>query len=178
MARSTASPSTRRQRRERAHHTEEQAMRCLLLALAIAATGCASTAPETHFSLVPTRSNGQDLPGLDATTTLESRQPGGIVSVRVAPDYASAGAGFLVAVQNKSASPVDFGPQNIEATAGGQKLPILAAAELDAKAKAKLAGYIRATNRTGTTDIDKATEAAERQYQHDIFGGNLAGQGG
>src|SRR5690348_13964017 len=116
-----------------------------LAVLAVAAAGCASTPPETHFSLVPTKSNGQDLPGLDAKTTLESRQPGGIVSVRVEPDYVAAGAGVIVAVQNKSAGPVDFGPQNVEATAGGQKLAILSAEELDAKAKAKLAGYIRAT---------------------------------
>ena len=149
-----------------------------LAVLAVAAAGCASTPPETHFSLVPTKSNGQDLPGLDAKTTLESRQPGGIVSVRVEPDYVAAGAGFIVAVQNKSAAPADFGPQNVEATAGGQKLAILSAEELDAKAKAKLAGYIRATNRTGTTDIDKATVSAQREYQYETFGGNAAGQGG
>jgi len=127
---------------------------------------------------VPTKSNGQDLPGLDAKTTLESRQPGGIVSVRAEPDYAAEGAGFIVAVQNKSGAPVDFGPQNVEATAGGQKLAILSAEELDAKAKAKLAGYIRATNRTGTTDIDKATASAQREYQYETVGGNAVGQGG
>jgi len=146
--------------------------------LALATAGCASAATETHFALVPVKSNGQDLPGLDSRTTLQSRQPGGIVSVRADPDYVNFGAGFVVAVQNKSAGPLDSGPGNIEASAAGKRLNVLSAEELETRAKAKLAGYIRATNRTGTTEIDKATAAAERQYRYETFGGNPVGQGG
>lgn len=146
--------------------------------IAAALAGCASAPPPVHYALVPTKSNGQDLPGLDGRTTLESRQPGGIVSVRASPDFADFGAGFIIAVQNKSGGPLDFGPGNIQATVGGKQLPVLAAEELDARVKSKLAGYIRATNRSGTTDIDKATNEANRQYRYETFGGNPAGQGG
>jgi hypothetical protein len=143
----------------------------------ILAAGCAS-APPAHYMVVPIKSNGTDLPGLDAKTTLESRQPGGIVSARGDDRFADFGAGFIIAVQNKSAAPAEFGPKNVVASINGKSIPILAAAELDEKVKARLAGYVRATNRTGTTDIDLATASAQREYRYETFGGNLAGQGG
>lgn len=149
-----------------------------IAAFLMTAPGCATATKPVHFALIPTKSNGQDLPGLDEKTTLESRQPGSIVSVRASPDFADFGASFIVAVQNKSGGPQDFGPQSIEAVAGGKKLTVLAADELDARVKAQLAGYVRATNRTGTTGIDQATTTAQREYRYETFGGNPAGQGG
>jgi hypothetical protein len=141
----------------------------------IAASACASTQQQQRYALVPVQSNGTDLPGLDSGTILESRQPGGIVSVRADDQFASFGAGFIVAVHNKSGGPLDFGPTNIEVLVNGQKLPILAANELDAKVKAEARGYLRATSRTGEVDIEAATAEVAREYRFNNYGGHAAG---
>lgn len=146
-----------------------------LLALGIG--GC-STPAAVRYSLVPIQSNGADLTGLDSRTILESRQPGGIVSVRADEQFAQFGAGFIVAVQNKSGAALDFGPANIEASVDGQKLPVLAAEELDARIKADARSYLRATSRAGGVDIEAASESATREYRFNNYGGCPAGQAG
>jgi hypothetical protein len=152
--------------------------RLVLAALAtlLAAAACTTAAPTRH-SLVPVQSNGTDLPGLDAQTILESRQPGGIVSIRADDRYDFFGAGFRIAVHNKSGDPVEFGPENIEATINGQTVPVLAANELDAKLKGIVRGRIRATSRTETVDIGQASAEVEREYRFNNYGGCPAGQG-
>ncbi len=145
--------------------------------LAAALAGCAAS-PPTRYSLVPVQSNGADLSGMDSRTILESRQPGGIVSVRADEQFAGFGAGFLVAVQNKGAAAQEFGPANIEASVDGRKIPVLAAEELDARIKADARGFIRANTRSGTVDIEAATAEAEREYRFNNFGGCPAGQSG
>lgn len=147
--------------------------------LAAAAAGCSTTpTPQVTYSLVPTKSNGQSLPGLDAKTTLESRQPGGIVSIRGDNQFAAFGAGFIVAVQNKGTGPVEFGPGNISASINGKAVPVLAAEELDARIKDDIRSFMRATSRTGTVDIEAATAEATREYRFNNFGGCPAGQSG
>jgi len=152
--------------------------RLILAALAtlLAAPACSTTQPTT-YALVPVQSNGTDLPGLDSLTILESRQPGGIVSVRADNRFASFGAGFMVAVHNKSGGPLDFGPQNVEASINGQKVAVLAADELDAKLKGIVRGRLRSTSRTDTVDIEQATAEVAREYRFNNYGGCPAGQG-
>lgn len=145
--------------------------------LAIALAGCAASPPPARYSLVPVQSNGADLNGLDARTILESRQPGGIVSVRAEEQFAGFGAGFLVAVQNKTGAAQDFGPANIEASVNGQKLAVLAAEELDARVTADARSYIRANTRSGPVDFEAASAEAEREYRFNNYGGCPAGQG-
>jgi hypothetical protein len=144
---------------------------------ALLASACATPEP-TRYSLVPIQSNGTDLPGLDAATILESRQPGGIVSVRADNRFDFFGAGFLVAVHNKGGGPVDFGPGNVEASVNGKPVPVLAASELDAKLKGMLRGRIRAVSRTGTVDLEDASDQATREYRFNNYGGCPAGQSG
>jgi hypothetical protein len=153
--------------------------RLILAALAalLAASACTTSAPTRH-SLVPVQSNGADLPGLSSQTILESRQPGGIVSVRADDRYAFFGAGFLIAVHNKSGGPIDFGPWNVEAAIDGQKIPVLAADELDAKLKGVVRARVRSTSRTETVDIADASAEVEREYRFNNYGGCPAGQGG
>jgi hypothetical protein len=52
-----------------------------------------------RYDLVPVQSNGADLSDLDSRTILESRLPGGIVSIRADEQFAPFGAGFIVAVE-------------------------------------------------------------------------------
>jgi hypothetical protein len=141
----------------------------------VAASACASTQEQARYALVPVQSNGTNLPGLDSKTILESRQPGGIVSVRADDQFAPFGAGFIVAVHNKSGGPLDFGPANIEASVNGRKLPVLAANELDAKVQAEARGYLRATSRTGRVDIEAASAEVARDYRFNNYGGRAAG---
>jgi hypothetical protein len=140
----------------------------------LAATAC-TTAPQTRYTLLPVQANGQDLSGLDSGTILESRQPGGIVSVRADEQFTAFGAGFIIAVQNKSGGQLDFGPKNIEASVNGQKLAVLAADELDAKVKADTRSYLRATNLTGEVDVEAASAEASREYRFNNYGGRAAG---
>src|SRR5262245_37213054 len=100
-------------------------------AVLLAAAAC-TTQPQTRYPLVPVQSNGTDLPGLDSRTILESRQPGGIVSVRADDQFAAFGASFIIAVQNKSGGSTLFGPNDIQASINGERLAVLAADELDA----------------------------------------------
>jgi hypothetical protein len=146
--------------------------------VALAAASACATQEQTRYALVPVQSNGTDLPGLDSRTILESRQPGGIVSVRADGRFEFFGAGFLVAVHNKSGGPVDFGPANVEATVNGQKIPVLAADELDAKLKGRITSRVRSTSRTGTIDIADASEEATREYRFNNYGGCPAGESG
>jgi hypothetical protein len=150
----------------------------LLAAFTATAAGCATTEPQISYALVPTKSDGQALPGLDSRTTLESRKPGGIVSVRGDTQFASFGAGFIVAVQNKGAAAAEFGPKNISASINGKPVAVLAAEELDAKVKEDIRSYVRATSRTGTVDLEAATAEATREYRFNNFGGCPAGQSG
>ena len=145
------------------------------LTVLLAASACTTPQQVTRFSLVPVQSNGTDLPGLDSRTILESRQPGGIVSVRADDQFAAFGAGFIVAVHNKSGGPLDFGPGNVEASVNGQKLAVLAATELDEKVKAEARGYLRATSRTGQVDIEQASAEVTREYRFNNYGGRAAG---
>jgi hypothetical protein len=140
---------------------------------------CAS-GPKTaqHFNLIPTESNGQALTGFDSTTTMESRQPGGIVSVRAENQFSQFGASFIIAVQNKSGGPMEFGPKNISATVNGKPTAVLAAEELDQRVKNEARGYLRATSRTSDVGAENATLAATREYQYNNYGGNAAGTGG
>ena len=131
-----------------------------------------------RFSLIPTESNGQALSGYDSKTTLESRQPGGIVSVRADDQFSQFGASFIVAVQNKSGGAMEFGPRNISASVNGKPIAVLAADDLDARVKGQARGYLRATSRTGGVDVEKATPTVSREYRFNNYGGNAAGQGG
>lgn len=141
--------------------------------------GCAGgPAAVRHFSLVPTESNGRPMQGFDSTTTMESRQPGSIVSMRADDQFSQFGASFIVAVQNKSQAPIAFGPQNVSATVNGKAIPVMGADALDARVKGEARGYLRATSRTGEVDIEKATAEATREYRFNNYGGNPAGQGG
>jgi hypothetical protein len=149
-----------------------------VLAASLAACAAAGIAATPHYSLAPVKSNGQELAGLDSRTILESRQPGGIVSVRADDQFAAFGASFLIAVQNKSGGAVEFGPKDIAASVNGKAVPVLTADELDAKVKAEARGYIRATSRTGTVDISNATEEATREYRFNNYGGCAAGNSG
>jgi hypothetical protein len=146
------------------------------LAALLAAPAC-TTAQPVHYALVPVQSNGTDLPGLDSQTILESRQPGGIVSVRADNRFDLFGAGFLVAVHNKSGGPIDFGPGDIEASIDGQKVAVLAADELDARLKGMVRGRLRSTSRTETVDIENASAEVSREYRFNNYGGCPAGQG-
>jgi hypothetical protein len=152
--------------------------RLILAALAalLVAPACSTSQP-TSYSLVPVQSNGTDLPGLDSQTILESRQPGGIVSIRADDRFAAFGAGFLIAVHNKSGGPMDFGPADVEASINGQKVAVLAADELDAKLKGIVRGRLRATSRTDTVDIANASADVAREYRFNNYGGCPAGQG-
>jgi hypothetical protein len=149
-------------------------------ALIAANLAACSTAMPTaqHYAVVPLKSNGQVLQGMDSRVTLESRQPGGIVSIRGDDQFADFGAGFIVAVQNKTGAPLEFGPKNIEASLNGKPLPVLGAEELDTKVKASIRSYVRATSRTDTVDISNASDTVNREYQYNNVGGNAAGQGG
>jgi hypothetical protein len=149
----------------------------ILAAFAVLAAAACTTAPPTRYALIPVNSNGTDLPGLDSRTILESRQPGGIVSVRADEQFAAYGASFVIAVQNKSGESVLFGPNDIQASVNGQRLAVLAADELDAKVKGDARGYIRATSRTGEVDIEAASAEVTREYRFNNFGGCPAGQG-
>ncbi len=156
-------------------------MRGKLIAMAalMALAACSTAAPQqTRYALTPVKSNGQTLQGMDSQVTLESRQPGGIVSIKADEQFASFGAGFVVAVQNKGAAPLQFGPRNIEASINGKSLPVLGAEELDAKVKASIRSFVRATSRTQTVDISNASDSVNRDYQYNNVGGNAAGQGG
>jgi hypothetical protein len=154
-------------------------MNRLILATLIALSASACTTPEQpRFSLVPVHSNGTDLPGLDSLTILESRQPGGIVSIRADERFEFFGAGFLVAVHNKGGGPVDFGPGNVEISVNGRKIPVLAADELDARLKGFIRGRLRSTSRTETVDIENASAQVEREYRFNNYGGCPAGQSG
>ena len=152
--------------------------RFILAALAalLAAPACTTSEP-TRYSLVPVQSNGTDLPGLDTLTILESRQPGGIVSVRADERYEFFGVGFMVAVHNKSGGPVDFGPGNVVASINGQAIPVLSADELDARLKGVLRGRLRATSRTGSVAIENASAEVAREYRFNNYGGCPAGEG-
>jgi len=149
-----------------------------VLAASLASCTAAGVAPAPHYSLVPVKSNGQELAGLDSRTILESRHPGGIVSVRADDQFAAFGASFIVAVQNKSGGALEFGPQNVSASVNGQAVPVLAADELDARVKADARGYIRATARTDTVGIDDASAQVSREYRFNNFGGCAAGNSG
>ncbi|HEX5007198.1 MAG TPA: hypothetical protein VFV70_08810 [Hyphomonadaceae bacterium] len=146
------------------------------LAALLAAPACTTSEP-VRYALVPVQSNGADLPGLDSQTILESRQPGGIVSVRADERFDFFGAGFFVAVHNKSGGPVDFGPENVQASIDGHAIPVLAADELDAKLKGRIRGRLRSTSRTDTVDIENASAEVEREYRFNNYGGCPAGQG-
>jgi uncharacterized lipoprotein YajG len=149
-----------------------------LLAGSLLAACAGGPAAAHHFSLIPTESNGQALNGFDSTTTMESRQPGGIVSVRAENQFSNFGASFIVAVQNKSGAPMEFGPQNISASVNGKPNAVLAADELDARVKSEARGYLRATSRTSDVGAENATPAATREYRYNNYGGNAAGTGG
>jgi hypothetical protein len=150
------------------------------LAGALAGLAACASAPtaQQRFTLTPTQSNGQTLTGYNSRTILESRQPGGIVSVRADTNFAEFGASFIVAVQNKTGGPVEFGPQNVSASINGAAVRVLAAEELDAKVKSDAAGFVRATSRTGGVDVEAATPFATSEYRFNNFGGNAAGNGG
>ncbi|MDZ4762478.1 MAG: hypothetical protein SGJ21_15550 [Alphaproteobacteria bacterium] len=143
--------------------------------LVVSLTNCTTKASQTQYSLVPVRTNGQDLNGMDSRTTVESRQPGGIVSVRADDQFAEFGAGFVVVVQNRSSIALEFGPQNIVASLNDKPLRVLAADELDAAVKSKLSGYLRATSRTDGQDFDTASVSANREYRFNNYGGCPAG---
>jgi hypothetical protein len=143
----------------------------------LAASAACSTTANAKFDLVPVRTNGQDLVGLDSATTIESRQPGGIVSMRADNQFSDFGASFIVAVHNKSAGALEFGPQNIVATSNGQSLKVLAAGELDKQVKAQARGFLRATTRTGQVDLEAASANVTREYRFNNYGGCPAGQG-
>jgi hypothetical protein len=149
----------------------------LLVSLAAAMAAACTTAPRTRYALVPVHSNGTDLPGLDSRTTVESRQPGSIVSVRPSDQFAELGPGIVIAVQNKSASPAAFGPMDVEASINGAKIAVLAADEMTDRVTGDLRGYIRATQRTETVDIEQASAAVTREYRFNNYGGCPAGQG-
>jgi hypothetical protein len=131
-----------------------------------------------RYALVPVWTNGQDVPGLDSRTTLESRQPGGIVSIRADDQFADFGAGFALVLQNKSGAPVEFAPANITASIDGRVLPVLSANELDIEMKGRVRGFIKATSRTDRQDIDNASAEKNRDYRFNNFGGCPAGQAG
>lgn len=149
----------------------------LALAALLAAPACTTSEP-TRYALVPVQSNGTDLPGLDTLTILESRQPGGIVSVRADERFEFFGAGFMIAVHNKSGGPVDFGPGNVAASVNGRAIPVLAADELDARLKGTLRGRLRATSRTDAVAIENASAEVTREYRFNNYGGCPAGQSG
>jgi hypothetical protein len=142
----------------------------------IAASACSSQ-PQTRYALTPIHAGGADLPGLDSRTTVESRQPGSIVSVRPSDQFAELGPGLVIAVQNKGSAPASFGPHDIEATINGARVAVLAADEMDARMKGDLRGYLRATQRTDTVDIEQASAEVSREYRFNNYGGCPAGQG-
>ncbi len=146
------------------------------LATLLAASACTTDVP-ARYALVPVQANGADLPGLGSSDIIESRQPGGIVSVRADERYEFFGAGFVVAVHNKSGDPLDFGPANIAASIDGKPVPILTANELDARLRGNIRGWLRATSRTGTVDIENASAEVTREYRFNNYGGCPAGQG-
>ena len=159
-------------------------MRCIILAtagsalMAASLAGCETAASTTRYALVPIWTNGQDVPGLDSRTTLESRQPGGIVSIRADDQFADFGASFVVVVQNKSGGPLEFSPGDIKVSVNGKTLPVLAANELDAEMKRQVSGFIKATSRTDRQDIDAASDETNRDYRFNNYGGCPAGQAG
>ena len=147
------------------------------VAIFAAVISACQTQAAPKFDLAPTRANGQDLVGIDSTTLIESRQPGGIVSVRADNSFAEFGASFIVAVHNKSGAAAEFGPANITATANGKPLKVLAAADLEDQSTAQARGYIRATTFNEGVDIDAASETTNREYRFNNYGGCPAGQG-
>lgn len=152
----------------------------LALGFALAAyclSGCVAAPSTTQYVLVPVWSNGQDLPGLDRRSILESRRPGSIVSIRADDQLAGLGASFAVAIQNKSSTVLDFAPTNIKASANGKALSVLAANELRAEMQERLRGFINATIRTDQRDIASASAEANRDYRFNNFGGCPAGRG-
>lgn len=148
---------------------------CALMALTLPA--CAVAPSPTTYTLVPVWTNGQDLPGLDSRTTLESRRPGSIVSIRADEQLAGFGASFAVAIQNKSGGVLGFSPSDIKASANGKTLRVLAANELSAEMRGRVRGFINASVRTGPKDIASASEEANRDYRFNNFGGCPAGRG-
>ena len=157
----------------------EMMNRSLILAslAVLGLAACTTPPPTTRYALAPIQANGTDLPGLDSRTTVESRQPGSIVSIRPSDQFAELGPGFVIAVQNKGAAPASFGPQDIEAAVNGAKVAVLAAEEMENEVIGDLRGYIRATQRTDTVDIEQASEFVSREYRFNNYGGCPAGQG-
>jgi hypothetical protein len=153
-----------------------------VLAGLLALTGCSNApalTPLPRFAVLPVRANGAEVPaGLDGSTILESRQPGGIVFVVAEPNFADFGASFVVATHNKGTDAYTFGPANVEATANGRKLVVLGAEELDDRANGRARSYIRANTQTGAVDLDRASESFNREYRFNNYGGCPMGQGG
>lgn len=152
-------------------------MRGLLIATCLIASACTAIAPGP-FSVTPVESNGQALAGLDGSTTLESRHPGGIVSIRIDPRFSELGVAFLIATQNKGAAPIEFGPQNIAASVNGRPAAVLAAAELEQRVLERTRGFLRATSRSDRVDVTNASEDFNREYRFNNYGGCPAGQSG
>lgn len=150
---------------------------CLALA-ATCVSGCETSRSTTQYALVPVWTNGQDVPGLDSRTTLESRQPGGIVSIRADDQLADLGASFVVVVQNRSGAALEFAPSDIKASLNGTPLSVLAASEIYGEMQGRVRGFVNATVRMDSQDIEAATDEANRNYRFNNFGGCPAGQAG
>jgi hypothetical protein len=146
--------------------------------MATCVSGCETAQSTTRYALVPVWTNGQDVPGLDSRTTLESRQPGGIVFIRADDQIAGFGASFVVGVQNKSGAALEFSPGDIKASVNGMALPVLAAKEFSAEMEGPMRGFIKATIRMDRQDIDAASQETNRNYRFNNYGGCPAGQGG
>jgi len=140
----------------------------------VCAAACTAIAPPS-YTVAPVRSNGQDLQNLDDRTTLESRDPTGIVAVRADDQFADFGVGFAIVVHNLGGEPTEFGPTQVEARLNGRPVEILAAAELSVKATGVVKGYVRATSGRRRT-IEEATEDFNREYRFNNYGGCPAGQ--
>jgi len=148
-----------------------------LLTSTLLTSACATMAPGS-FDVTPIQSNGQSLSGLDEATILESRHPGGIVSVRIDQRFSELGVAFLIAAQNKGAAPIEFGPQNIGASVNGRPAAVLAAAELERRVMERTRGFLRATSRSDRVDVVNASEEFNREYRFNNYGGCPAGQSG
>ncbi len=155
----------------------------LALSLAACATDTAANTTRPKYALRASMANGQDLGGLriGPATLLESRQPAGVVSLKLSDQLRRYGAAFVVVAQNTGGAETSFGPANVSASVGGRALPVYSPEELDARARGDARSKIRAYDRSDpseTRDIESASLSAQTEHSHNNWGGCPAGKSG
>ncbi len=155
----------------------------LLLATLGGCATSAGTSAAPRFALRPTASDGQDLTRMNVAedTVLESRRPGGIVSIQATDHLSSYGASFVLAARNLGEAPLVFGPENVSASADGRPVRVYTAEKLGETVQRKVGAMMKTETRSvsGTRrDLEAASVSATTDHTFNNYGGCPAGQGG